>query len=696
MKKKCTVHDLSNRGIDAMRDHPNFKNLKVIKKHPGYQCLLIVIAMLVAPVLYDWMLDVSNEGAFLHPESAIRPLESFDRGLVAMRTTGGVYLGWRLLAQDPSGITFDVYRQNNSDTPVKVNVAPITMTTDFNDTTAGTNMAGLRYWVNSSIGMRSENATVRNVIGTSYISIPIPGNFTPERVGFGDLDGDGNLDYVIKQRNSADAGFSNGDGPSPSTYKIEAYLSNGTFLWQNDLGWDIQLDTSAPFVVYDLDQDGHAEVAIKTGSGYGDHRDADGEVTTGPEFLSVWDGLTGVETARVDWIPRWAEDDWRPQNLLGVAYLDGVSPFLIMTRGVYGSVKVDAYRYHEHQLTRAWYWESGHEFGIEYFGGGSHWLWSVDVDHDGRDELMPGSCIIDDTGKGLWSTGFQHADAAWVGEINPSRPGLEIYYNIQGEPTSKVEVDYGMCCVDARTGKVVWAGNESTNHVHSRGLVSDIDGRYPGMECYSGEEWTDQTWLYAANGTVLGNGSGVIGYSFAPCAAYWDADLQREVVKSRRVSDYETGYLHFTHEGSLIAIGDLFGDWREEIVTALPKELRIYTTTIPSADRRTTLLNDSIYRSDLAHCSMGYWQVPMMSTCLAETSVSYDPSQPVVFNEGLNAKIETAAFWMSVECFLNDFLWETIIYGSVLVLISLVYFIAFLRRLSLSRKVTQIRSPSNV
>nr|MDO8116228.1 hypothetical protein [Candidatus Sigynarchaeota archaeon] len=666
-----------------MGQHEILNRFKGIKHHPGYQCLLITLTLLTAPILYDWILDISKDGYLIQPVITSRHPEYLNRGLVAIQTNGGVYLGWRMLAHDPQNISFDVYRQNNSETPVKLNGAPVTLTTDFNDTMAGVDISGMRYWVNSSQGIQSEKVTVRNMLDTSYISIPISGNYTPERVGFGDLDGDGKFDFVMKLRNSADVDFSNGDGPSPSTYKVQAYLSNGTLLWENDLGWDIQLDTSSPFIVYDLDIDGRAEIAIKTGDG--DHRDENGDVTTGPEYLSVWDGLTGVEMARVDWIPRWSEDDWHPQNSLGVAYLDGMSPYIVMQRGIYGFVKVATLRYHGHQLEQQWYWDSSHEFGISYFGEGSHWIRNVDVDLDGRDEIIIGSCIIDDTGKGLWSNGFQHADAAWVGDIDPSRPGLEIYLNVQGEPTSKIEVDYGMCCLDARTGKVVWAGNESTHHVHSRGLVSDIDSRYPGMECYSGEEWTDECWLFTANGTYVGNGSGVLGYSFGPQAAYWDADLQREVVRSGRVYDYETGYKHFTCTGSLIAIGDIIGDWREELVTALPMELRIYTTTIMSTDRRATLLNDPIYRLDLAHCSMGYWQVPMTSTCLAEASVACDPAEPVVYNQGLDAKITRAAFWMSVDCFFNDFLWEAIIYGSVITLIAIVYLVAFLRRVFLNK-----------
>ena len=682
-----------------MRLHPNFsklKNIKNLKKHPGYQCLIIVVSMLVAPVLYDWGLDVSNEGAFIQPIASSRPLEILDRGLVVIQTTGGVHLGWRLLAQDPPTITFDVYRQNNSDPPVKLNGVPIALTTDFNDTTAGTNLTGLRYWVNSSMNAISKEAAVRNVLGTGYISIPLVGNYTPERVGFGDLDGDGSLDYVVKVRNAGDADFSGSEGSngaSPSTYKIQAYLSNGTFLWQNDLGWDIPLGSSSPFVVYDLNGDGRAEVAIKTASG--DHRDANGDVTTGPEYLSVWNGLTGVEICHVDFIPRDSEDKWHPQSLIGVAYLDGVSPYIIMVRGTYGVVKVEALRYRDNQLERMWYWESVHEFGIAYIGQGSHWVRCVDVDHDGRDEIIIGPCVVDDTGKGLWSDQFRHADAAWVGEIDPSRPGLEIYFGIQGEPTSGLEKDYGMCCVDARTGLVTWAGNQTTKHIHSRGLVSDIDSRCPGCECYSGEADNKERWLFSANGTLIGNGSGVLGYSMTPSAAYWDEDLQREIVLSGKISDFETGALRSRCDGDILSIADIVGDWREEIVTSMPRELRIYSTTIPAADRRVNLLHDPIYRLDVAHCSMGYWQLPMMTVCLAVPSVAYDPSKPVVYNAGLNDKIHDAASLLNLQGVANGYLWDIIIYGGIIALISLIYLIAFLRRLTLAHRARKIKIPDD-
>nr|MDO8119355.1 silent information regulator protein Sir2 [Candidatus Sigynarchaeota archaeon] len=666
--------------------------IKAIKQHPGYQCLLIIGVMLGAPLLYGVVLDVTNNGKEITPVVSSRVLESLNRGLVAMRIPGGVYLSWRMLASDPSSIGFDVYRQNNSDAPVKLNGLPINITSDFADTSVGTNTTGLRYWVNSTTGTRSEKVRVTGESAINHVTISIVGNYTPVYVGFGDLDGDGSLDYVVKLTNTEHAKYKETDGPSPSTYKIAAYSSNGTFLWQNDLGWDILLNPfSSPFMVYDLDGDGRAEIITKTGTG--DHRDANGNVDMGPETLSVWDGFTGVEVCRTDWIPRWKEGgSYTPHSRLGIAYLDGMSPYIVMARGIYGPLKVKTFRYVNQQLEAMWYWDSWHEFGFGYLGGGSHWLQCVDVDHDSKDEIILGSCVLDDNGKGLWTTNFQHADHVYVGEIDPLRPGLEVYFGIQGEPTSKLEVDFGMCCVDARTGKVIWAGNETTRHIHDKGLVSDVDGRYPGMECYSGEADFPDRWLFQANGTLLANET-TFNEGTRANAAFWDADLQREIINWANVYNFEdrsTLLNYWRPDQRIIAIGDLFGDWREEFVVASSRELRIYTTTIPAIDRRTTLLADPIYRNSVAHSSMGYWQVPMMQTCLADPSVPYNPSQPVVYNAGLHQKIETAAFWMAVDCFLASYVWEFSIYGGIVVLIAIAYLIAFIRRQALQTRYTGI------
>jgi rhamnogalacturonan endolyase len=218
--------------------------------------------------------------------------------------------------------------------------------------------------------------------------------------------------------------------------------------------------------------------------------------------------------------------------------------------------------------------------------------------------------VIDDDGKALWSTGLGHPDHCYVGKIDPQRPGLEIYYGMETRQKER----NGMCLVDAATGKILWGHEGPTRHVHGQGTCSDIDAEHPGCECYSAD--TDPSKKYAwsrlrtCKGEVLSEEN--LG-GFGPLAAYWDADLQRELLLRGTIQDYHGGRHGPRIEGRVVAVADILGDWREEIITSVPGELRIYTTTIPAADRRVCLMQDPIYRMDVVCAAMGYYQVPMTS-----------------------------------------------------------------------------------
>ncbi|HOM18950.1 MAG TPA: hypothetical protein PLQ00_16585, partial [Thermoguttaceae bacterium] len=239
----------------------------------------------------------------------------------------------------------------------------------------------------------------------------------------------------------------------------------------------------------------------------------------------------------------------------------------------------------------------------------------ADIDADGRDEVLLGSCVLDDNGKPLWTTGLGHPDHFYLGDIDPTRPGLEIYYGIETRQRER----NGMCLVEAATGKILWGHEGPTRHVHSCGMCSDIDPRWPGSECYSAD--TDEkkqfAWarLRSAQGKVISEEN--LG-GFGVRTVYWDADPQRELVLGSRIVKYPNRKTPLGQiEGSLVAVADVLGDWREEIITSVPGQMRIYITTIPAKDRRLCFLLDPIYRIDVAHAAMGYYQVPMLS---------YDPA----------------------------------------------------------------------
>lgn len=533
--------------------------------------------------------------------------ERLGRGLVALECERGVFLSWRFLVNDPENVRFHIFRRDENSLWRRLTSEPLAVT-NFTDTQVEPNKT-YRYQVRAFIG-NSEIGRSKEVVVTvtgkpkSYIAVPLQGKYRAQKVAIADLDGDGELDFVIKQPDfNVDPYQAPGYWrPSPDTYKLEAYLSDGTFLWRHDLGWSIELGIwYSPYLAYDVDGDGKAEVLTKAGEG--DPREPTGHVMKGPEWLLMLDGLTGKEKGRVPWISREGYEDYNraSRNFLAVAYLDGCNPFIIMQRGTYGLIRIVAL---DSQLRTVWQFEAPR--GSPAAGQGAHCLHAADVDGDGKDELVIGSACVDDDGKLLWSTGLGHPDVCVVADIDPDRPGLEIFYGI--EPRRQRD---GICLVDARTGQIIWGWDKPTTHIHAQGMVADIDPNHRGMECFAGErDFPEQRWLLSAKGKILLEGKIP---TLSPRAVWWDDDPQKEVLIGNRLIHWATQKELLRVEGTLVGIADVIGDWREEIITCVDGELRIYTTTIPTNRRHRCLMQDRQYRLGVAAMSMGYFCPPQLS-----------------------------------------------------------------------------------
>ncbi|NOZ20732.1 MAG: hypothetical protein GXP25_06540 [Planctomycetes bacterium] len=558
--------------------------------------------------------------------------ERLDRGVVAMRTPQGVYVGWRLLKGDPADIAFDVFRKIEGGQQVKVNGAPVRETTDFLDTSAPADAtpvytvrpAGAKEgFFEKLFGQRprSPEGSAKTAVckgPAPYVSVKLDGDHKFQKIGFVDLDGDTRLDYVIKQPEKNIDPCGSYWYRSPDTYKIEAYTHDGKLLWRNDLGWAIERGIwYSPFIAHDLDGDGKAEVAAKIGEGDPRNEKEEGRVTSGPEWMVVWDGMTGKELDRAPWPSR---DGFRSYNVasrnqMAVAYLDGKTPCLLALRGTYGRMKVHAYQFKDGKLKLLWKYDN-EKLPRRYWGQGEHFTHAIDVDNDGRDEVMLGSIMLDDNGIPLWTTGMGHNDHGYVGDIDPHRPGLEIYYGVETHAQKN-----GMCLVDAPTGKFIWGFGEPTRHIHAAGMCADIDPTVPGLECFGLDCLSKKPsirkgpWLWAANGKLLWFDKPLLPKTYSLNPIYWDADLQKEILRGGKIFDYAGGNVAHIGAGRVL-IADVIGDWREEVIASFPGEIRIYSTTIPATDRRVCLLQDPIYRADVTMDTMGYTKEPMTSYCL--------------------------------------------------------------------------------
>jgi len=330
--------------------------------------------------------------------------------------------------------------------------------------------------------------------------------------------------------------------------------------------------------------------------------------------------MTGKEITKASWperTERLGNYNRQNRNQLGVAYLDGKTPCLIVGRGTYKAMLVDAYQFTDRKFTKLWSWDGDEENPIVR-SQGAHIMLVNDVDEDGRDEIILGSAVLNDDGTLLWSAGLGHPDKVYVTDIDPSRPGLEIFLAVEALHDND---GLGICVRDAKTGELVWSVGEPTVHIGS-GMVADIDPSLPGLESFAGEDpkghramrvpGNDNKYLFDAKGNLIGSGEDV------PSTAdwlWWDAGKVRQYITGDRegisVMKYKQGVVQNGFQGRVIMTADLFGDWREEIITALPGELRIYSTAIPAADRRVTLLQDNTYRQAITVRTMGYQQPPV-------------------------------------------------------------------------------------
>ncbi len=552
-----------------------------------------------------------------------RPIERLDRGLIVSLTARGTYLSWRLLDTDAPNAAFDVWRRKDGKVE-KLNAAPIVQTTDFD--IPGCFDAGAEYSVDGQMFV-----PVRGRIENGLVCIKFPladTNATIGTIGLGDLDGDGSYDFVVKTPAGGNDPWDLVWKRREGTYRLEAYDAKGKFLWRKEMGQNLELGIwYSPYIVADLDGDGKAEVIAKTAPLEPDYRNPDGRVQSGPEFLSVLDGLTGSEICSTPWIPRAAPDHvddynhYASRNQIALAYLDGKTPCVVVERGTYGRMIVSAYRMKDRRLEPVWTFNN--EFLPRlYRGQGDHACLCDDVDGDGFDEVLIGSLTIDHDGTPLWCNGRGHSDAHYFGDIDPYRPGMELFFVYE----TRQPKGGGLTMTDPATGKDIWILPTPTRHVHGSGICADIAPEYPGLECYGQEvdqsgnitsgkthPQSDNRWFYTAAGMMLSSYTNcTYGYGNGVRNVFWDADLQREVFKGRTIRDHE-GVALTPRCASPLLVADILGDWREEFLSVETGAFKLWITDIPAMDRRVTLMRDRPYRSRITMETSGYPQQPIMS-----------------------------------------------------------------------------------
>jgi rhamnogalacturonan endolyase len=614
---------------------------------------------------------------------ATRQMERLDRGLVAVKVSGGVFLSWRLFGTDPSGTAFNLYRDGT-----KINSAPISTATNYTDA-SGT--ASSKYAVRPVIGGTEKAADKTVSVWSSQmltIALDRPaggtnasGSYTysPNDIAVGDLDGDGEYELVLKwdPSNSKD---NSQKGYTGNVY-VDAYKLNGTKLWRLDLGVNIRAGAHyTQMLVGDYDLDGYAEVAMKTAPGTkdgtgaylasgpaasdndaSDFRNSSGYVLSGAEYLTIFNGKTGKEMATVNYNPaRGTVSSWgdsygnRVDRFLATnAYLDGTKPSMIFQRGYYTRMAVTAYDWDGKTLSQRWYYNAATK-GSECYGQGNHNVSAGDVDGDGKDEIIEGDCAIDHDGKFMYRTGKGHGDAMHLGDLSQANPGLEVWEVHEDSP-------YGYDLHDAATGKILWSATSSGDN--GRGVAADVDSTSAGYEMWSGANWN----TYSSTGTVLA--SSRPAYNFR---VYWDGDLLDELLDNVTISKWNSSTAKSTTLLSMTGSscnstkatpnlsGDILGDWREEVILHDDSHLYLYTTTIPTSHRMYTLMHDPVYRLGMSWQNTAYNQPPHLGFWLGagdskiptpDIALTGEDPIPTLAKTGAGSSAQTILLGDSIQSF---------------------------------------------
>lgn len=664
-----------------------------------------LIAFLTAVVMVTSVASIPVLTSYADTNSTTekRVMEKLDRGTVAVKTNGGVYLSWRLLGTESlTNQAFDIYRDSEK-----------IYTTGEHDATCYTDSKGTadnKYTVvpkgeaidkTEAVDVWTTNTTYKGrSVAYKDIAFNVPDGgktptdeeytYTANDMSVGDLDGDGEYEYIVKwdPSNSKDNSVV---GYTGKVY-LDAYELDGTLLWRIDLGVNIRAGAHyTQYMVYDFDGDGKSEVILKTAPGSKDgegnyvskagknitkgddkkdYRNSSGLLMGkdgGPEYLTVFNGETGAAMQTVDFDPprsiltssEWGDSyaNRSERYLAAVAYLDGVHPSVVMTRGYYTYVYAAAYTWDGTDLKEQWLSTNtpteengGTGCTVKYADGtsknntnktlyaqGAHSVSVADVDNDGYDEIIFGSAVLDHDGTVLTYDGRGHGDAEHVSDFDNDGKQEIFMAHEAGKHNDKI-IPYAVD-IKRYNGDIMLQAAQGDI---GRGIMDNVDDEYALSSGNLSLFWSVAAdGIYNQAGEKVGNIPNTNGSNMENFAVYWDGDLGRELLDGNKLVKYSIksgteriyydsknstlpGSINNSTKSNACLTADLFGDWREEIVLRYGDGVRIYFSTIPTDYRLTTLMHDSQYRCAIAWQNVGYNQPPHTSYYIGSVALAKD------------------------------------------------------------------------
>jgi rhamnogalacturonan endolyase len=642
-------------------------------------------------LLLSALLIVMTTGQMSAQNTPASQMEKLDRGVVAVKTSSGIFVSWRFLGTDNEDRTsFDLLKNGSLATTSSQNLYKTNLLV------SGATTSDKFQVVTKVDGVAVDTSAAVTPSANCYLSVALDkpaatatASYSPNDCSVGDVDGDGKYEIILKwdPSNSKDNSQS---GVTDNVY-LDCYKLDGTKLWRVNLGPNIRAGAHyTQFLVYDFDGDGKAEMICKTAPGSIDgkgvyvnqaatdatikaqdnalvYRTSNGYIMSGPEYLTVFNGETGAAIHTIWYNPNragtfnqvgtypaksfWGDDyaNRSERYLAAVAYLDGQDklPSAVMVRGYYTRAYLWAVDFDGKQLSTKWlhastsststmhYDSNWNVKGNAYpkntagltdgsktaYGNGNHNMSVADVDSDGCDEIIWGSCAIDHDGYLKYATGYGHGDAIHLSDLDPDRPGLEVF-EVHEESTA----NYGWDVHDAATGEILHSGTGTGDN--GRGMAAQLLSTQRGFLFSSSN---DRQQRSAITGDVVSTKSMSLNFRI-----YWGSSLQ-DALLDGNIIDALTSATSGSRLATLYNLGpggtcnstkntpnlsaDILGDWREEVILwdgSDSAHLAIYPSTIATEYRMPTLMHDHTYRMGVAWQNGAYNQPPHLGYYLPD------------------------------------------------------------------------------
>ncbi|MCI6504305.1 MAG: hypothetical protein MSA13_06795 [Prevotella sp.] len=586
------------------------------------------------------------------------------RGLMALHQSTGNLVSWRARATDDPNLSFRLWRGTSAAAQnTKVNSGKtISGKTNYLDSGAAAT-AYYRLEVLDADGNVIESEVSGKTWDNQTLYIPLKagaptdpsGNgatYTPNDASYCDMDGDGEYEIILKwsPSNEKDAASSG----ATSNVFFDCYKMNGTRLWRIDMGQNFFASAhTIQFIAWDFDGDGYGEFMVKTApgtiDGQGNYvilgnddptanlKSSRGKQDHGSEYITVFDGMTGAELATIPYhtdynagLSYWGDSNQNRSEryLAGIAWLDGKdgNPSPIFARGYYSGAFVGAYDWDGETLKERWV-SRNTTSGAGLWGEGAHWMSVGDCTGDGKQDIVYGSAALKSDGTLLYRTGLGHGDALHLGDFVPENPGLEVFMSHEKAP-------YGADLRDAKTGKLLLHPTASGDT--GRGLIGHFNPEAEGAYFQTSASAALYDWTGATVNETVTHGGGAslnnrIYWNGTLADDYYDKSVLEAYDPNTKTfgrmqvngSNYTIGTLNNSTKYNPCVLGDILGDWREEIVTWAEVN-GVYNLIINATNYETPytvphLMDDLNYRAQVINQNCCYNQPPHLSYNLRDS-----------------------------------------------------------------------------